>query len=178
MNKESLRKEVILKRDNITLEDRTIKSKLIISKLEGLSEFIQAKKVLSYYSYGSEVKIVDAMEKWAKQKELYLPKLNKDLSFKALPYDELVKNRYGIPEPISGEGTKDLDLIIIPGTAFDKKGGRLGMGKGYYDRFLSKHKDVLRIGLAFDEQILESVPQKPYDEIVDIIITDKEIIRR
>jgi len=116
------------------------------------------------------------MAEWDLGKALYLPKLTDEFSFKAIKYGELSSNQYGIPEP-SGEEATSLDLILVPGVAFDRQGNRIGMGKGYYDRFLAKQKNVLKIGLAFSEQILASIPKEPYDEIVDLIITDEEVIR-
>ena len=178
MDKESVRKKALGKRNEISEEDLKRKSRSIIAKLETLNEFIQAFRVLAYYSHGNEVQTLEALEHWSAEKQLFLPKLNEDSSFIALPHGELKPNRYGIPEPVSGSEPEELDLIIVPGVAFDKSGGRLGMGKGYYDRFLSSHKGVLRVALAFHEQILASIPQKPYDESVDIIVTDREIIRR
>jgi len=177
MNKEQLRRKAIVIRNQIFEEDYRKKSKLIISRLEELEEFIQAHNVLAYYSHGKEVITTDSLNRWSEEKELYLPTLNEDSSFIALPYGDLVKNRYGIHEPTQGDEPDKLDLIIVPGVAFDRNGGRLGMGKGYYDRFLVDKKGVMKIALAFHEQIVASIPKKPYDINVDIIITDKEIIR-
>ncbi|MDD4908777.1 MAG: 5-formyltetrahydrofolate cyclo-ligase, partial [Candidatus Omnitrophica bacterium] len=80
---------------------------------------------------------------------------------------------YGVWEPVAETLVKpeDLDLIITPGLAFDKKGNRLGRGKGYYDRFLSKLSDrAPSIGLAFDFQILPLIPTTSYDVSVNKII--------
>ena len=177
MDKETLRKKALENRNQISEAKRREKSKAIIEKLEGLEEFSQAEKVLAYYSFGSEVETKEVLEKWAEEKQLYLPKLNEDSSFQALPYGPLKENRYGIPEPAEGKPAEKLDLIILPGVAFDRNGGRLGMGKGYYDRFLADMKGVLKIALAFQEQVLDSVPLSTYDENVNLIITDCEIIR-
>jgi 5-formyltetrahydrofolate cyclo-ligase len=65
-----------------------------------------------------------------------------------------------------------MDLIIVPGVAFDRKGGRLGRGAGYYDRLLRKARSVPKIGLCFREQLVRKVPMKKHDMSVDKIITD------
>ena len=86
---------------------------------------------------------------------------------------KLVRGLYGISEPAIKEpvSMQDLDLVIVPGVAFDKEGMRLGRGKGYYDRFLKKVHDRLpSIGLAFDFQILPSTPATSFDVSVDRVI--------
>jgi 5-formyltetrahydrofolate cyclo-ligase len=177
MNKETLRKELSGKRDRLSQEDRQGKSEVIIRKLEALEVFKKARSLLAYHSFSSEVITSDHLSKWKETKNLYLPVLTNETDFEAHRFSELKENHFGIPEPVSQETAEELDLILVPGLGFDRKGGRLGMGKGYYDRFLKNYKDVLKIGLAFDEQVLESLPLNPYDESVDILITDKEVIR-
>lgn len=177
MDKTKLRITATEKRRLIPTDEKRTKSQIILKKLESLHEFKTAKKILAYYSHDSEVAIVENFERWMKTKKLYLPRLIDGETFEIAPYGELRPNRFGIPEPIDGSAMDDPDLILIPGLAFDRRGTRLGMGKGYYDRFLSKKKGILRVGLAFSEQILASLPKEPYDENVDLIITDSEIIK-
>jgi 5-formyltetrahydrofolate cyclo-ligase len=124
------------------------------------------------------------MEKWMSRKNFYLPRLIPGDNFLPLPVtyiDELEKNSYGIFEPKMPSGTADLnpklDLIIMPGVAFDQTGSRVGMGKGYYDHFLADKKGIPRIGLAYSEQVLAHVPRNTYDEPVDMIVTEKGVIR-
>jgi 5-formyltetrahydrofolate cyclo-ligase len=95
-------------------------------------------------------------------------------------WEELSLGSYGILEPrtekIRKTNVEDIDLIIVPGVAFDEKGNRLGHGKGFYDRLLKKTKATV-IGLAFEFQILENIPTDKNDVPVDMIITEKRIIR-
>ena len=72
--------------------------------------------------------------------------------------------------------TEEVSVILVPGLAFTRNGSRLGRGAGFYDRFLDAHPAALRLGVAFSEQILESLPEEEWDERVDIILTDREII--
>ncbi|MBU0706013.1 5-formyltetrahydrofolate cyclo-ligase [Patescibacteria group bacterium] len=181
MNKTEIRIKFLKKRNALTLEERESKSGKIISSLEKSEVFRSADRILCYYSVGTEVETTGFIEKWIRQKEILLPSLSDDSSFIALPVtsvDELRPNRFDIPEPPqSGLVNPKPDLIIVPGVAFDRKGNRIGMGKGYYDRYLADKKKVLKVALAFSEQILDSVPKEPYDEAVDWIITEDELIR-
>jgi 5-formyltetrahydrofolate cyclo-ligase len=181
-NKISLRNTALSLRNSISSEERAGKSKIIARKLEDLDVFKKAKHILFYFSIGSEVSTIPIIGDWSDKKRLYLPKLINESEFIALPFrgfERLKKGAYGIPEPDfqdkSGPFRGDLDLIIVPGVAFDKNGSRLGMGKGFYDRYLAKLDSVPGIGLAFEEQILADIPKEPYDKPVDILITDKNI---
>lgn len=92
----------------------------------------------------------------------------------------LQKGRFGILEPknkIRLKSFSKIAAVIVPGIAFDKKGNRLGFGKGYFDKFLKKIKsDALKIGLAFSFQVLKKIPTTKNDIKMDFIITEKEII--
>ena len=95
-------------------------------------------------------------------------------------WEELRVGSYGILEPriekIRKTNVEDLELIIVPGIAFDKNGNRLGHGKGYYDRILGK-TNATKIGLAFEFQIVGKIPTNENDKPVDIIITEERVIR-
>ena len=101
------------------------------------------------------------------------------------PEEDLVPGYYGILEPsrkIVEERKIDpasIDIVVLPGSVFDEKGGRLGYGGGFYDRFLALEirPSALRVALAFDMQILVEVPQQPHDMPVDFIITENRIIK-
>jgi 5-formyltetrahydrofolate cyclo-ligase len=82
-----------------------------------------------------------------------------------------MKDRQGKPA--------DLDVVVLPGIAFDRQGGRLGQGKGYYDRLLADvSSKCTLIGLAFDVQLVEEVPMEPHDVRLDILITESDLYRR
>ena len=182
MDKKELRSNALETRNSIPEVSRTQKSSTIIKKLEEIDVYKNAEHVLFYYTHGSEVDTIPAINKWIKEKNIYLPKLKDKNEFIALPFrnfDALKKGIFKIPEPIGvkedGDYEKKLDLIIVPGVAFDQEGTRLGMGKGFYDRYLRHLPHTPRIALAFEEQVLESIPKDPYDEPVNIIITDENI---
>jgi 5-formyltetrahydrofolate cyclo-ligase len=87
----------------------------------------------------------------------------------------------GIPEPRLGQDRlvtlNEVDLVVAPGTAFDRTGKRLGYGGGYYDKLLSDKHNIPVIALAYSEQILDMIPAEDYDVKVDIIVTEHEVIR-
>lgn len=93
------------------------------------------------------------------------------------PRRDLVRGPYGIPHPKRLTGCrlpyKALDLVIVPGVAFDRRGGRLGRGGGYFDRFLEKiPRQVPRVGLAFRFQVVRNLPREPHDQPLTRVITD------
>ena len=91
--------------------------------------------------------------------------------------EELHKGAYGILEPSTKRpvAENDIDVIIVPGLAFDRRGGRMGFGAGYYDRLLIK-TNAVKIGLCYDFQLMDSVPSEEHDVPMDYIITEKEIV--
>ena len=178
MNKEVLRKKGLEIRRGLSEKVRFEKSEKILKKLEEHEWFKAAKHVLFYYELSNEVNVSPLIEKYSELKTIYLPKVVSETHFEIIPLSketEMKKGAYKINEPRGEASSINPDLIIIPGVAFDKEGNRLGMGKGYYDRYLKKVRSVKKIGLAFEEQMLESIPKEPYDIPVDIIITDQTI---
>ena len=134
------------------------------------------------YEDGKEENLIiakDLVEKVLKDKKIYLPRIGPKRSLtlcrvRSLSRD-LKKGVYNIREPRAScekRPASQMDIIIIPGVAFDKKGGRLGRGGGYYDRLLRKAKKVVKIGLCFREQIVKKVPMKAHDVRMDRVITN------
>ena len=81
-----------------------------------------------------------------------------------------------IEEPIGEEYTGKIDLIIVPGVAFDKEGNRIGFGRGYYDRFLENYSDSVKISIAYDFQLVEKIEAEKHDKKVDIIFLKNNLI--
>jgi 5-formyltetrahydrofolate cyclo-ligase len=103
-----------------------------------------------------------------------------DLAFAEwLPGSALAKGRFGIPEPAAGSPEAIPDIVLVPLLAFDRRGGRLGYGAGYYDAALRRLRGgglAIAIGIAFDEQELAAIPQEPQDERLDMILTPSRIV--
>ena len=97
--------------------------------------------------------------------------------------DELVPGYMGIPEPsvVSEDrltGINDVDVVVIPGAGFDMSGNRIGYGAGYYDKLLAGlTKEIIIIAPAYEEQIADSIPSEPHDVKVNLIVTDRRVIR-
>ncbi len=185
MTKNKLRKILKYKRDAISENLRKIYSDLIYKNfLYFIKKFHKnPKNILIYNSFNSEVdtkKIIIFFFK--KNFKVYLPAIINNnvypIRFKAK--DKLIKGRYGIFEPAKKIKLKNinlLDMVIAPGIGFDKNGNRIGFGKGYFDKFLSKlNKKIIKVGLAFTKQITKKIPAKKHDVKMDFLITEKEII--
>ena len=185
--KEAIRKRIgVLKKELSTLQYRK-KSLIIKEKLFALSQFQKAKIVLFYISFNKEVDTHDAIGQllMVKNKKILVPLVDKDnplLQVSILDnFNDLKKGSFSILEPKKSKmkkfDTKKIDMVIVPGIAFDKKGHRVGYGHGYYDRFLKTlPKNTIKVGLAFDFQIVEKIPHEKHDVSMDLIVTDSGII--
>lgn len=183
MEKAEVRDLALKKRNALTEADRREMSIKIAEQLESQAIFKDAQSILFYYSVQSEVSTLDLLSRWAERKFLFLPRLVEGFTFLPLPFssiDELEPNKFGIPEPTIMADTEEspkLDLIIVPGVAFDRAGNRIGMGKGYYDRFLKQYDSVPKMALAYSEQVLDVLPKEPYDKPINWIVTESEVIQ-
>jgi 5-formyltetrahydrofolate cyclo-ligase len=184
--KAAARAEALRRRDAIPSPVRKIKDSLIRERLVGLPEFERAKSVLLYASFRSEVATAGIAEDALRAgKRVAMPRCEPEtetLVFHAAQsLEELSPGYMGIPEPAEAAptvGGGEVDMVIIPGAAFDPGGWRLGYGKGYYDKFLGELKGrVPLVALAYEEQIAEGLPHEGHDVPVDMIVTDKRIIR-
>jgi len=183
--KENIRKKTKEKRRKQSKEEQRKKTKEIKEKLFNLKEYREAKSVLFYVSYNGEVFTHDMIREAMKNKKVVVPISNTEdcsLSLSELKdWMDLHISSYGILEPkqdkIRQISADDVDLIIVPGVAFDECGNRMGHGKGYYDRLLEKTKNKTVIALAFEFQIVDKIPAKKHDVPVGMIITEERIIR-
>jgi len=183
-SKSSLRKLILEKLNSQKEVNRTQYSSIIKDKLFSSVEFRSARTILFYASFDGEVDTWEMMEEaQRKGKTIVLPVImesqKKIIPSRVLDLEkELTIGPYGIKQPAESflrpVESKDLDLVIVPGVAFDKKGNRLGRGQGYYDRLLSQiPSSIPTIGLAFAFQILEELPEAaPHDCPVKTIITN------
>ena len=177
LTKKQIRSKILWKLKTQKEEDRTKKSRIIKKKLLRASEFIKAKTVMFYLSFDGEVNTKEMIrEAQSLGKIVVVPTCKKDRNIEPciLCKNTRLKNSpYGVYEPVVGNHIKlqDIDLVILPGVAFDKGGKRLGRGRGYYDRFLKRlPQDTPSIGLAFYFQILPSIPATKRDVSVNRVI--------
>jgi len=176
--KERIRKEILEKLRNQKPEKRFQKSKTIKEKLFLLKEFKEAKNLICYVSLKEEVDTFGIIKEALKSgKRIFAPVIDGDQlgisEIKDLDKD-LQKGPLGVLQPNKKEQIREkIDLVIIPGLAFDKNRARLGRGKAYFDTFLKDlSKSVKTVGLAYDFQVLKSIPVTPHDIPVDIVITN------
>lgn len=185
--KKMLKQKIFRKRSSLSKGGINKKSAEIKINLCSLPEFKSAKNIMVYVSFNSEVDTKAIIKELLLKKDKkvivpYVEKNNKMLQLSELKsFDELEPKTFGILEPkkefIRKFNPKKLDLIIIPGIAFDLNGHRIGYGYGYYDRFLKKiNKNAKKIGLAYDFQIVEKIPEQTHDIPMSIVITEKRVI--
>lgn len=189
-DKKILRKEIITKRNNIDVTEKENMDKKILDRFYDSKYYKEAKHIFVYISYGSEINTKEIITKAFKDnKKIYVPRtefktrLMDAVEIKSL--DNLIKSSYGALEPSKEEPYVDpnkLDLIVVPGLAFDRNGGRMGYGAGFYDRYFKKISKeniskVTKLALTYDFQVLDKVPMSEQDVPVDYIITEKEFIR-
>ena len=161
-----------LNHPEIAKKSKTIQEFVIKSK-----EFESAKVVGTYYALGSDV-TTELIIKRATilGKKIALPRVEEDkiTFYEPSSTKSLIRGRFGIMEPQPYEQMNDIDILIVPGIAFDKKGNRLGYGMGFYDRLLSC-KRTFSIGLAYSFQLLENLPHDKYDKRLDAIASEDGI---
>jgi 5-formyltetrahydrofolate cyclo-ligase len=179
LTKRQLRNILLTRLKRQTEEQRERKSKLIERKLIKQEEFIKAKRILFYLAFDDEVKTENMINKARELgKEIYVPVCDtKDKALRPCVFRNgalLQKGPYQTLEPQTkiDLSLDKLDLVLVPALGFDKNGNRLGRGKGYYDRLLKKTPYPMHsIGLAFDFQILHTLPVEQNDVPVDKILS-------
>lgn len=176
-----LRKELGRRWEAFESKERRRQSGEILERLMAHPRFKSARMVLAYAATDGEVETRPFLEEALRQgKKVYLPRVIDPArkEFAAIEIkspDELAPGSYGILEPpIDPERIgrpEDLDLIVVPGIGFDRTGGRLGRGEGYFDRFLAKAKRAYKMGLAYECQMVDQVPRETNDIRVDEVLT-------
>ena len=180
--KNILREKIMQSRNSLSNEEILSRSKKIEKNLFSLNEFKNAKTIMLFVSFDSEVYTHDMIKDILKSKKnIAVPKVVEHEIHPSLiiDFDQLIPSGiFGILEPIEllKINLKNIDVVIIPGIVFDKTGHRIGYGYGFYDKFLRKIPKALKIGVAYDFQIIEKIPNDAHDVPVDIVVTDKEII--
>ncbi|MGI6124150.1 MAG: 5-formyltetrahydrofolate cyclo-ligase [Acetivibrionales bacterium] len=186
MEKNQLRKEISKKRNQLNENAAKNASETIVRTLESLPDLLQAKVIFSYMPYGKEVDI-KPLNQWIldQGKVLCLPRVINSVEMEAreinsINNEGLFESSFGILEPTTENKLVDIDKIdsiIVPGLAFDKTGNRMGHGRGYYDRFLSRcPATTIFIGVAYSFQVFNSIPFDNYDVKVHKVITEEYTI--
>ena len=185
-SRENLRRQKIAERDRITPDIRHESSTEIARKLNAYIQTKNFKFINCYISFRSEVETRDFIEAEIKMGIRVVVPVVEELDGKKLlihteisGLTNLKKGMFGLEEPVERKPSslQSLDAVIVPLAAFDRRGNRLGYGKGFYDKFLRElPKSIERIGIAFSTQEFEHIPSLPHDEPLDLIVTEREVI--
>ena len=183
IKKDEIRKQILEKRSNLSLEEVDKKSELII---ENLTPYLKnAQNIMIFTDMKNEVRITKLIELYP-EKNFFISKIvnskNREMKINKYNENELVLHKFGYYESSSDDfyDEKILDIVIVPALAFDSSKNRIGFGGGYYDTFLNKvrgkNKNTLFIGVCYDFQMIEEVPIEGHDITLDLIINESEVL--
>lgn len=185
MDKEQLRLKLQKRLLAIPPERRNEKSRKACRNLISTPQFQSASAIMMYLSLPHEVDTSEAILcAWQLGKTVSVPKISwQQRHMIPVRINSLVTGFStevaGLRNPITGMPMplKEIDLVVTPALGFDRKGNRLGRGAAYYDRFFAnKELKASKCGIAFAEQLIDSVPVTEYDEPIDFLVTDEEVI--
>ena len=173
-----LRKEMLVKRLSLNANAVDGLSKIIEDKARSILDLEKYSEFFVYLDFKNEVKtdyIINYLIK--KGKSVSFPKIIGDNMIAVKPTNEAFESDlYGISVPKEYEEVKSVEVAIIPLIACDENKNRIGFGKGYYDKFL-KDKNILKIGLCYDFQIVERIESNSWDIPLDFIVSERRIIK-
>ena len=183
IKKDEIRKQILEKRSNLSLEEVDKKSELII---ENLAPYLKnAQNIMIFTDMKNEVRITKLIELYP-EKNFFISKIvnskNREMKINKYNENELVLHKFGYYESSSDDfyDEKILDIVIVPALAFDSSKNRIGFGGGYYDTFLNKvrekNKNTLFIGVCYDFQMIEEVPIEEHDITLDLVINESEVL--
>lgn len=178
-----LRVQKLTLRDGLSPQARHEKSEALASHLREVPLYEQAESILYFMSFRSEAATPTLIQQaLTAGKIVGLPRTLLQppglLAYRVMSLTRDLQPGYcGIPEPDPARCAEldpaTLDVVIVPGSVFDKRGGRMGYGGGYYDRFLAdRAPQAIRIGLCFEVQLVDMVPLHPHDQLLDFIVTE------
>lgn len=183
----SIRREILKQRDALSDSQRQIKSASICERVFAEPLISMAETIFTYINFRSEVETMEMVTQWLAAKKTVCVPLTVEAESRLDAYQikdpekDLSPGYWQIPEPDPRTATHidpaDIEVIMLPGSAFDLNGGRLGYGGGFYDRFISSQApNALRVGLAFDVQITDRLPLLPHDQSLNLLITESRTI--
>jgi 5-formyltetrahydrofolate cyclo-ligase len=182
LNKSSLRLEMLVRRDALEIDVRLEWDQAIAGHVLALDFWkgAQAQPVSGYWPMRSEADPRPVLEELAVRKfKLCLPALTPSgmIFRKWQPYEPLVPGGFGTLVPPINQSQITPAILIVPLAAFDRRGYRIGYGKGHYDRVLKALSPVISIGITYAAQEISEVPEEAHDQPLDMIVTENEVIR-
>lgn len=179
MNKDTIRTRIKARKSLLSDAERRSAAERVFQFVEQTAAFMLADRILMYHSLPDELSTREFIDRWHTRKKFYLPRVH-GVNLDILPYDRsrLHLGAFNIEEPDGDElaDIADIELIIVPGVAYDRHGNRIGRGKGYYDRLLRDSR-AATIGVAYDCQICDDIEPDDFDIPVHYVITEKGVIR-
>lgn len=176
-NKNEIRKIIKNKRESLDKNYIEIYSKEITENFIKTSLYQNANTIMSYIPIKNEVDTSFINKKILEDnKTLILPSIINDIVYPKLYNENFINGKYDIKEPTGDIFTGKIDLVIVPGVAFDKNKNRIGFGKGYYDKFLQNHLSSIKISLIYPFQLVEKIDNEKHDIKLDYIIDSIHII--
>ncbi|MCR5444629.1 MAG: 5-formyltetrahydrofolate cyclo-ligase [Bacteroidales bacterium] len=177
MDKSEVRRRMRELKRAVSPEEKLRRSELVMQRVEQTDAFKRAQVVLLYWSMADEVQTHAFVERWYRRKTVLLPCVDgDDLRLRQYTGPEclVAGEQFGIGEPTGPEWTAldRVELIIVPGVAFDRQGNRMGRGRGFYDRLLKSTPNAVKIGVAYDFQILDTIPVEPHDVRMNLVIAE------
>lgn len=178
MTKFEVRNKIKELRNLLNDAERELAADAVFSRIENSAAFQLAERILMYHSLPDELDTRKFLRKWKDRKQFFLPRVN-GVNLELLPYDEsrLEIGSFHIEEP-KGDAVypvEEIELMIIPGVAFDRKGKRLGRGKGFYDRLLAT-TSATKIGVGYEFQLVDELPTEKHDIGMDMVFTEHTTI--
>ena len=177
MKKDEARRRIKAQKSLLDDIEKAVAARSVFERVEQTAAFIVSDNILLYHSLPDELSTIAFIDKWAGRKHFFLPRVN-GVNLEILPYQKssLHLGAFQIEEP-DGDDVRDIseiEMIIVPGVAYDRNGNRVGRGKGYYDRLLAETR-AAKVGVAYDFQVVDEIECEPHDVRVDIVITDKAV---
>lgn len=161
----------------VGIRERENYSSEVIRRIEDSPKFSRAHVVAAFASLPDEVCTDELLRRWSGQKKILLPSVEygRMVFREYIGEEDLIRGEYGILAPYMSRivPPEDIDIMLVPGLAFDLRGNRLGRGKGFYDRYLSMRyaAEIHKMGVCMPHQIVDEVPSEPHDIVMDDVIT-------
>ncbi len=181
--KKEIRQKMLALRRALSASEKEERSQALTGNLISLKAYQEAKRILTYLAMPGEADLDSLIRKaLADGKEVYVPVCLAARQMEAgrlLDMEHFVKGPYGLRDLPKGYSTispEEIDLVLVPGVAGSPDGTRLGMGAGYYDRYLSKVPYEKRVLVLWDFQVVEELPSESFDQFMAAIVTDTDII--
>lgn len=174
--KQDLRAYIRQQKNQVSETEKLRLSQIIFQGLEEMDRFLKAKTLMLYWSLPDEVHTHEFILSWYKKKKILLPVMTGN-NLNAVPFTGLEQltddNSFSVAEPTAEplEELSAIDLILVPGMAFDRQNNRLGRGKGFYDRFL-RDSTAFRMGICYGFQLLDELPVTEQDIKMDLVLTE------